>query len=233
MTGSGPRRPHRISFILGTCFLLHSPSFLYAQSSGSTDDAAIRDYLSGNGLLNRGLYELAIGEYEKFLGAHADHEKAPIARYGLAVSLFRLDRRDDALVELKRLAKHPNFDYSAEVATMIGQCHLAAGRYAPAAQAFEIIITRYKKHDLAPTAFAGATEALYRDGKYAAASRRGQAFVAHWSDHPLRERVEFFVGLSEMGRAEYEEAVEKYISFFTDGCESAKSKTFWEPSTFQ
>lgn len=207
---SGPRRPHRIRFILGSCFLLLTPSISPGQSPKNADDSAIRDYLSGNGLLNRGLYELAIGEYEKFLAAHGDHEKAPIARYGLAVSLFRLDRHDDALVELNRLAKRSGFGYAAEVATMIGQCHLAAGRYAPAAQAFEIIITRHKKHDLAPTAFAGATEALYRDGKYAAASQRGQAMVARWPKHTLRERVEFFVGLSEMGRAEYDLAAMRF-----------------------
>lgn len=44
-----------------------------AQNDGP--DPALRDYLSANGLLNRGLYELATAEYRKFLSEHEDHEK--------------------------------------------------------------------------------------------------------------------------------------------------------------
>ena len=43
------------------------------------DPAALRTYLTGNGLLNRGLHSLAAAEYRKFLDEHPDHEKAPTA----------------------------------------------------------------------------------------------------------------------------------------------------------
>src|SRR5687768_9406811 len=60
------------------------------------DATALREYLSGNGLLNRGLYDLAAEEYRKFLAAHPNHAKAPVARYGLGVALNRLGRNDEA-----------------------------------------------------------------------------------------------------------------------------------------
>src|SRR4051812_27276541 len=54
-------------------------------SAPAADESATRAYLAGNGLLSRGMYELAAAEYRKFLAEHADHEKAPQARYGLGV----------------------------------------------------------------------------------------------------------------------------------------------------
>ena len=61
----------------------------FAEPSTNTQMQA---YYSGNGLLHRGLYDLAAAEYDKFLSAHPDHEKAPRARYGLAVCHFQLNR---------------------------------------------------------------------------------------------------------------------------------------------
>src|SRR5437867_8272152 len=99
-----------------------------ALSSARADDptapldssaAELREYYSGNGLLQRGLYELAAAEYRKFLSAHAEHEKAPIAHYGLAVCLFRTQQYDAALVELNPLAARQEFAYAAEVAIML------------------------------------------------------------------------------------------------------------------
>ena len=62
----------------------------------STADPVLHDYLNANGLLNRGLYELAATEYRKFLDQAGDHEKAPLAHYGLGVCLFRLKKYDAA-----------------------------------------------------------------------------------------------------------------------------------------
>ena len=51
------------------------------------DEAILRGYHSGNGLLSRGLHEMAVTEYRKFLAEHSEHDKAGSARYGLAVCL--------------------------------------------------------------------------------------------------------------------------------------------------
>ncbi len=114
----------RTAAALSVCSLLIFLTAAAAQDVGpnATD---LRDYYSANGLLQRGMYDLAITEYRTFLDAHGNHEKAPTARYGLSVCLFRLQRHEEAVSQLKRIQGHDDFAYAAEVATILGQCQLA------------------------------------------------------------------------------------------------------------
>ena len=115
-----------------------SATVVRADGSDPTDDGALRGYLSGNGFLNRGLYELAVAEYRSFLDQHEDHAKVALARYGLSVSLFRMGKFEEAADELTTLSKRlesagPHgepyvFEFAAEVGTILGQCHLALKR---------------------------------------------------------------------------------------------------------
>ena len=182
------------------------------ESPSKTDasDAELRDYYSANGLLNRGLYDLAVAEYGKFLAEHSEHAKAPVARYGLAVCLFRLERFEEAAAELARLRGAEDLPYLPEVLTMQGQCLLSLDHPGEAADAFDAVLRAHRDHDLADDAVAGATESHYRAGHYDEAESRCRLFVSRWPDGPLRERVEFFWGLSAMGRKEFEAAVEHF-----------------------
>ncbi|MBN2560567.1 MAG: tetratricopeptide repeat protein [Phycisphaerae bacterium] len=186
-----------------------------APASGSkrpdlSQDADVQAYYSGNGLLNRGLYDLAAAEYRKFLASHEDHEKAPAARYGLAVCLFRLGRLDEAAEELTRLRGVPDFAYAAEVATMLGQCHLAGHRYGEAAEAFEAVLQEAANHALADDAAAQLVEALYEHGQTDEAVTRCEMFASRWPDSPHRDRADYFGGLAEMGRQAYTAAAARF-----------------------
>ncbi len=175
-------------------------------------DPALRDYLAGNGLLNRGLYDLAVVEYRRFLSEHADHDRAPVARYGLSVCLFRIENHEKAIVQLRELSKLEDFEYAAEVATMLGQSHLATKQYLPSAEAFQRCAREHPKHSLADEAATGATEALYLGGKYDEAAGWARLMATRWADSPLRVRAEFFGGLAEMARKGYAEAAELFAS---------------------
>lgn len=204
--------PARIA-VVGIVFAFCGPAA--ALSSGSdggaeSRDAAVRDYLSGNGLLNRGLYDLAATEYRKFLAEHPSHEKAPIARYGLSVCLFRLQQHEAAIAELKRLQGENDFPYAAEVATMLGQSFLTLKQYGNAAETLQKAAKQYASHDLADEAAALAAEALYLDGKYEAAIKAGKQFVKGWPKSKLRERAEYFWALSEMARGDFSAAAERF-----------------------
>ncbi|MCH7873124.1 MAG: tetratricopeptide repeat protein, partial [Planctomycetes bacterium] len=170
----------------------------------------LRDYLSANGLLNRGLYELAATEYREFLSQHEEHAKAPIARYGLAVCLFRTEKFDEAIVELQQLHKRRRFEFAAEVGTILGQCYLAKQQPKPAADAFRRVVKRSADHDLADDAAAGLVEALHQSRDYEGAIEQCREFTKRWSDSPLRERVEFFWGLCEMARRDYRKAASRF-----------------------
>jgi len=148
--------------VLGTALFLSRS----ATADVVESDEAEQTYLSANGLLNRGLYQLAAAEYRKFLAEHADHDKAPVARYGLAVCCFRTGDHDGALSELEQLAPREEFAYAAEVRAMLGQCRLARQEYGEAAAAFAHVVAKHVKHALADDAAALCAEALYLDGQH-------------------------------------------------------------------
>jgi tetratricopeptide (TPR) repeat protein len=182
---------------------------LGGDSSKDGSDPALRSYHAANGLLNRGLFEPAIAEYRSFLSEHGDHEKAGVARYGLAVCLFRLERYDEGVSELAPLRKLDDFLFAAEAAVIEGQCHLARGRYAEAAAAFDDVLRRFGDHEMADDAATGAAEALYRGGKYEDAAARCRELASRRSESPVRERGEFFWAMSDMARNDFGGAADR------------------------
>ncbi|MCC7290566.1 MAG: tetratricopeptide repeat protein [Phycisphaerales bacterium] len=159
-------------------------------------DAALRQYNSAAGLLNRGLFEMAEGEYRQFLAAHGAHAKVELARYGLAVCLYRQQKYDDAMAELTTLAANPRFEFAAEVHAMLGRSHLARQRFAEAVAAFDALLRKHGKTELAADALAGKIEALHHMGQADETLREAQAFAKAWPDSPLRERTDYFLGLA-------------------------------------
>src|SRR5687767_9582163 len=102
--------------------------------NGQPADAALRDYLSATGLLNRGMNDLAVAEYRKFLEHHPKHEKAALARYGLSVALFRTKAYDQAIAVLAPLQAVAGFEFAAEAKLILGQCHLEQQEFSKAGE---------------------------------------------------------------------------------------------------
>jgi len=181
-----------------------------ASADDANDEATLRDYLSANGLLNRGLYDLAEPEYRRFLQEHESHEKAPIARYGLSVCLYRTEQHAAALTELTQLTSVKGFAFAAEVRAMLGQCHLALKQYDQAAEALNDLLRNHGKHELADDSAALLIEAYYLDGKHDAALAQCRKFESRWPDSPLRERVLLFAGLAHMAREDHKAAADRF-----------------------
>jgi TolA-binding protein len=173
------------------------------------DEAALRSYLSANGLLNRGLYDLAEQEYRRFLQEHGSHEKAPVARYGLCVCLYRTEQFAAAITELSQLVSQKNFAFAAEVRAMLGQCHLALKQYDQAAEALTDLLRTHGEHELADDAAALLVEAYYLGNKHEPALEHCRNFESRWPNSPLRERVLFFAGLAHMARGDHQAATER------------------------
>ncbi len=177
--------------------------------------SASRSYFSANGLLNRGLYDLAATEYESFLAKYRQHEKTPMAHYGLAVCLFRQQQFEAALKHLQPLQYDDAFVYHAEVEVMAGHTHMVLRQYKYAAEAFDEVLNVHSKHDLADDATAGATEALYSLGQYAEAIQRCQLLVTRWPRSPHRDRIELLWGMSAMASEDFEAAA-KHLSLLLE-----------------
>lgn len=176
-------------------------------------DPALRAYYAGNGLLNRGMFEAAIAEYRSFLAASPNHEKATVARYGLVVSLFRLEECDEALAELESLRDAKDFAYAAEVGMIEGQCYMSKEHFAAAVRVFESIAERFADSELADDAAVSHCEALYRAADFDTAAKQCQDVASRWPDSPLLVRSEFFLALAEMARKDFAAASKVLLAY--------------------
>lgn len=180
------------------------------------DTTELRAYLTGNGLLNRGLHSLAAAEYRKFLDEHPDHEKAPIARYGLGVCLFRTQQYQSAIEELTRLHGLQKFVYAAEVGTMLGQALLLNGAANEAIAPLEMIVRRHEKHELADDAAALLIEALSSNARHADVITECEAFGSRWPSSAQTQRVRFFHAFAQMNQADYAGAADRFERLIAD-----------------
>ncbi len=174
-----------------------------AQETGvAAGDPAQRSLNAANGLLSRGLNELAEAEYRAFLSAHGAHPQTAQARYGLGVSLYRQNKPEVAATELAPLSAVDGFEFAAEAAALLGQCLMLAGKPAEAEAAYARVLERFAGHDLADDAAGGRVEALYALGRDEDALRQAAGFETQWAESPLRERAEYFAALAQVRRGE-------------------------------
>ncbi len=176
----------------------------------STESGELDSYLSANGLLNRGLYDLAIPEYEAFIEGQGGHEKGPIARYGLAVCFYRTGQYKKARATLEAIGDQGNFEFGAEATLLLGNCHLIAKRYDQAAQAFEKLIKEYPKHKLAADSAGLTVEALHRHGAHKQTIAAAKRLARRWPKSPSKDRADYFAGLSEMALEQFEAAAMRF-----------------------
>jgi TolA-binding protein len=199
------------AILLSVLAILGTPVFGQdgAAQKPAADDAATRSYRTASGLLSRGLHELAVEEYQKFLAASPTHEKAPLARYGLAVCLVKLQKYEEALGALRAIDGGAEFPYKAEALALSGQCEMALARPAQALAPRERLFQEYPKHELADDAAAMSAEALYQSGQAEAAAKRCEEFASRWPKSALRERVDLVYGLAAAAGADSGAACER------------------------
>ncbi|MFO0981401.1 MAG: tetratricopeptide repeat protein [Planctomycetota bacterium] len=127
-------------------------------------------YSYAAGLFERGLHEMAAKENAAFLNEFPNHDKARVARYRLALSLFELKRFDDAERELDQLVRlGKDFPFWREVSLRKGQCRYQQGDLEQAVPAFDVVLTD-PAHELARPARFFKAECEFRRARFAAAA---------------------------------------------------------------
>ncbi len=167
------------------------------------DDAGLSGYLAANGLLQRGLYDLAAGEYQAFLAEHPRHEKAARARYGLAVCHFRTGAHAAALEALAPLIDQDDFAFAAEVGALRAQAELATGNHERALAACAAFLRKHARHKLAENVTAILVETCLLADRHDDVIEVADRFTRRWKQSPLRERVWFFAGSAQLAREDF------------------------------
>ncbi len=201
-TRSHRRRLVPLAIILGAT-LAHAP----ALGAPENDERA---YFTANGLLNRGLYDLAADEYRRFLEANPDHAKSPLAHYGLGVALYRLGAHELALEQLDLVAGDEAFEFAAETDLLRGHCHLALDAPEDAAHAFAEVVRDHQDHVSVADAAVLLVESLNRAGRHADAVEAASAVARRWADAPMRDRADLFWGLSLLATDHPSEAADTF-----------------------
>ena len=201
-----PSHPPRLArpqagFLLAALLLTGAPA-----AAGPADEGDDQ-YRFLVGLVEKEMYELAVDEGQAFLRDHPRHEKAPLARYRLATSLFALERWEAAATQFEPLTKRRKFEYRAESAFRLGQCLLSRDQLPAAETAFELVTELDQDYlhgpatfFLAETAFrTGRTDEAegryrrlvqqYPDSEHVAGARRGLTWCA-WERRDVKQTTE-------------------------------------------
>jgi len=163
-------------------------------------------YNAASGMLGRGLDDLAVQEYSKFLDAYPDHELADQARYGLGVAQSRLGHHQETVEALEPLLTKDRFPYVVESALLSARAMLALDRSADAARVLTHVIRRHEDHSLAPQAVALQIEAFYRDKDFAKAVAAFEESASALTGSSA-ERATYFAAIAEVAQEHPRQAI--------------------------
>ena len=133
------------------------------------NDPAMDLYYSANSLCSRRFYKLAVTEYKTFLSTYGTHAKVPLAKWGLAVSLYNLGDLKEAEPLLKELVGNGAIAAQDQLHNLWGACLMEQKRFAEAEQAFGWSVKNAKDPASEQTANArtGLIETLFLQDKWA------------------------------------------------------------------
>jgi cellulose synthase operon protein C len=205
-----------------TCFgfaLLLPPACAYArpeplEAQNAPDapqsqevDAAAKQLMAANGLLQRGLFKLAEKAYADFLAANEHHPQATAARYALAVCQMRLGEHAQAIESLQPVIHDEKFEQRDEALAVLGYCELVSKHYEPAQAAFAELISKYPHSKQAESAACYQVQALYLSGNARQAAVAGNDFVRDYPKSEKRPTTMYFLALSHKALGEHEKVI--------------------------
>jgi TolA-binding protein len=170
---------------------------------------AVDNYNAASGMLSRGLDDLAIDEYRRFLDQHGDHELADQARYGLAVAASRLGRHEETIESLEPMLGKHRFQFAMESAMLVGRSKLTLGDSRESAAVLERAIGRHDDHRLVPQAAALLVEARYRGDQPDRAISTYEEYE-HDLSGLVGERAAYFAGLAEAKLGRHQSAADRF-----------------------
>jgi TolA-binding protein len=181
--------------IVGTAVAQDRPA--EADKAQQQVDPATKKLLAAHGLFQRGLFKLAVPEYESFLHENPSHAEATTARYALAVCHYRLNEFDPAIQLLDQVVKDASFRQRDEALAVLGHSHLAKKSYDPALSAFDEILAKHDGGKQAEGASLNRAQVLYLAGRRQEALDASRQFLDKFPQSTERPTGLYFLALSQ------------------------------------
>ena len=194
-----------------------APTAPAPSASSPSDSASLESYYTGNGLLNRGLYELAAEEYRTFLRQHDGSAKAPTARYGLGVCCFHLRQFREAANVLTTLLEQDAAPFPVEARVMLGRCLIELERFDEAVTACDEAIRLAPEHALAADAALAAIEARFRAGRHRDVEARARQFLSSGVTGEPQNRAELYAALAAIAQGNHAVALPLLVELWDRG----------------
>lgn len=179
-----------------------------AAAEGS--DPALDKFYNANALCRRGLYPLAIKDFEAFLSAHPKHEKVPQAQWGLAICYYSSGEMAKAAPLFEKLVGNAHVTDQEQLHNLWGSSLVELGKCAEAVKAFEWTLSRGKTAARKADALAGLTQAHSLLKDWAAAARTGDELVKLAPDSPYADLVRYQAAVARLNLDQHADAIRAF-----------------------
>jgi TolA-binding protein len=194
-----------------------------AAAPGKSSTQAIRQYRDSTTFQNRGLYDLAADEWEKFLEKFPDDPLASKALHYLGVCRLQLKQYDAAEVAFKKvIAKYPNFELLDTTYLDLGLTQFSqaqAGKpelYAASAASLRTLTERFPESKQLPQALFYLGESLYAADKKPEAAEAYSKALAKNPDAAVKADALNALGITRQELGKYAEAGAAFDQFIKE-----------------
>ena len=212
-----------VALVAGAVVAGLSAGIVAAQEAPKSKPAAVALYRDAVTFQNKGLYDLAADEWEKFLKTHAADPLAPKAQHYLGVCRLQQKKFDDAVAAFEVvIEKHPKVDLLDQTYLNLGlaQYSLAQGGKAEAfdqaAESFGTLATKFPESKSLGQALYYRGESLYARGKKAEAAAAYSQMLEKQPQHALRGEALYALGVAHEELGKPSEAGATYDTFIKE-----------------
>jgi len=142
-----------------------------------------------NGLFSRGMYDMAVKEYKKFIDSYPGSSQRPLADYRIGESYFLDKKYQDALSWLKKFKqKYPSGELALKASLKESQVYFIAGEYDRAKEILQRLVARKDLPEISAAATYYTAEVFLKQGDPVSAEKTLTTLI---KDFPHNEYVIF------------------------------------------
>ncbi len=173
------------------------------QQTGGQSEDGTRQYRAAAGLYDRGLYDLAIEEWKKFVNGFPNHERNMHGRHYLGISYFQTADYKNAAATFANVVTAENFEYAEQARLYMGVSQLNLGRSGDDRQLRQALSTlsdlrqKYPRGDFRAEGLYYLAEAQYENGDKSEAADSYEKLIDDFPNHNLTADAMYALGVTQ------------------------------------
>jgi len=192
-------------------------ALLAANPPAARADAALDDYNLAVGLYKQKRWDLSAESFQKFVQNYPRHEKIPLARLYLGLTLVNADKFTEAREVLRGYAKdYPQSRNAADALYRVAECSYLLSDLKNAEEEFQAFLEKHPKHELAEWALPYLADTQLRLNKPDRSAETFQKSIEQFPSGRLVEDSKFGLARSYEVQKKTDEAIALYRQIAAD-----------------